>query len=379
MVTGVATAKCHHCGEPLRPRSILCPACGMVHEKQDVPGTRTSGIRSKNASSATGDATGRVPARETVAPRTKNDEEYFGSPAGLLDNIFTGVIHSESIASNADYRKTVADTQHFFDSEDREFNAFATHRRIRTMSGPLLRPPAIVIKNGYVFWSRVSASAFGAAMAHGANSSDLRAKVARLAERLRRESALSARIQRAWHEWLNLEDRSNHAHLSFSDFLRTRTDVQPVIDRIDAGRRALVQECEIWTSGDQARQNADAIVDGMLAAVVAHELGHVCLRHTLIDAPIPLEIYRNLERQADSFAANVLASRESRPHRFIGAALGELLSAWGNRLYDGSGSHPRAAERLENMVRGSESAVRAAESACGISAAEWLELLPSGV
>ena len=82
------------------------------------------------------------------------------------------------------------------------------------------------------------------------------------------------------------------------------------------------------------------------------------------------------ERQADGFAASVLALGPEDPYQFIGAALSWVLMAWFCRSDAEHSTHPRASERLLNLLRDSPSALSAAEQACGMGAEDWVGLLP---
>lgn len=88
----------------------------------------------------------------------------------------------------------------------------------------------------------------------------------------------------------------------------------------------------------------------MVIAVMAHELGHICLAHVVDDGydSNVMSSNRNIERAADLFAASVIQMTNNVNNGAIGAVMLEIsLMCLGSS--DGSLTHPAAVERLENM------------------------------
>ena len=95
---------------------------------------------------------------------------------------------------------------------------------------------------------------------------------------------------------------------------------------------------------------------------IAHEYGHICLGHCNDNNLIlPLEVSRNREREADSFASSIIASlfhREAKKPLFISYVKCEFAWALLDRIYSDifnkdvrASTHPLAAERLKNAIR----------------------------
>ena len=105
------------------------------------------------------------------------------------------------------------------------------------------------------------------------------------------------------------------------------------------------------------RAKAQAISSGMIVGILAHEMGHVCLGH--IHGPSyyesNLEIARNHEREADSFASSVTAACPFGEYVYEGTLFWHYVLA----MQEGNGSvastHPLSRERLENIIRANTS------------------------
>lgn len=114
------------------------------------------------------------------------------------------------------------------------------------------------------------------------------------------------------------------------------------------------------------------IADGIALAVVAHELGHFAYGH-LGGRAASHEINRNAERDADSFAASVLATLPNPDRSLIGAALVWAVAAQRARqsgVDEVEITHPRAHSRLESLMVSMPSAAGVLESVHGLAAAD---------
>ena len=108
---------------------------------------------------------------------------------------------------------------------------------------------------------------------------------------------------------------------------------------------------------------ARELLCAMVMYVIGHELGHVCYGH--IFGPgygdQPLEVCRNQERDADSFASSVIAKSKAQEHWFAGQVMALLTMA----IHEAHGvvtefaTHPTARERLRNAVRSNPEAAAA--------------------
>ena len=98
------------------------------------------------------------------------------------------------------------------------------------------------------------------------------------------------------------------------------------------------------------RARAESIASGMLSFVLAHELGHQALGHVFGEAGNN-EVSRNQEREADSFASNVLATSAFGEYMFAGEMFWQYAQATQQAGDAAPGTHPEARERMENLAR----------------------------
>lgn len=94
---------------------------------------------------------------------------------------------------------------------------------------------------------------------------------------------------------------------------------------------------------------------GMLTVIMAHELGHLALGHTLGPAA-NLEVSRNMEREADSFASSIISSSQMSIKPIEGMILWEVAWAWADNTTGNSHptTHPLWRERIQDFVRANE-------------------------
>ena len=106
------------------------------------------------------------------------------------------------------------------------------------------------------------------------------------------------------------------------------------------------------------------LLGAMVIYVIAHELGHVVYGH--IFGPgydrQPIDVSRNQERDADSFASSVIASSRYAP--FL--VQGQILALYSFAMIEQDsgesaepGTHPIAKERLKNAIRANSEAAEA--------------------
>jgi len=94
---------------------------------------------------------------------------------------------------------------------------------------------------------------------------------------------------------------------------------------------------------------------GLLIGILAHELGHLALGHCH-GVRMNLEISRNQEREADSFASSVISSSPFGDYLVFGTILWEAVWVWVERATGQIAStHPLASERLADLIRANPS------------------------
>ncbi|MFG0253083.1 MAG: M48 family metalloprotease, partial [Phycisphaerales bacterium JB038] len=113
---------------------------------------------------------------------------------------------------------------------------------------------------------------------------------------------------------------------------------------------------------------------------IAHEAGHIALGHTLATGDLPLEVSRNQEREADSFAASVLATSPSQEALFLGQVFTAILLTWQQYAWGDTeeSTHPLAKERFENILRSHSAALKEMGKQYGLTEKFLRGLLPDG-
>jgi Zn-dependent protease with chaperone function len=113
----------------------------------------------------------------------------------------------------------------------------------------------------------------------------------------------------------------------------------------------------------------------MMAQVIGHELGHIALGHTL-GTSANLEVSRNQEREADSFASSVLSTCPFGEYLVAGPVVWELIWVWcehaGNRRI--AATHPLSKERLMEFIRANKDE----SEAIGMCESTIREFMPPG-
>ena len=108
-----------------------------------------------------------------------------------------------------------------------------------------------------------------------------------------------------------------------------------------------------YLSDPSIRQRAISYSSGTIVSVLAHESGHHALGHLLSTSERPnLEIERNQEREADSFASSVVSASPFGEYIFAGTLFWHYaLAVQTDGRDDLKRSHPLSKERFENFVR----------------------------
>lgn len=104
---------------------------------------------------------------------------------------------------------------------------------------------------------------------------------------------------------------------------------------------------------EKIRQKAISYSSGTIVSVLAHECGHHALGHLLsFSEKTNLEIDRNQEREADSFASSVISASPFGEYIFAGTLFWHYaLAIQSDSKSDASRTHPLSRERFENFVR----------------------------
>ena len=104
---------------------------------------------------------------------------------------------------------------------------------------------------------------------------------------------------------------------------------------------------------EKIRQKAVSYSSGTIVSVLAHECGHHALGHLLsFREKANLEIDRNEEREADSFASSVISASPFGEYIFAGTLFWHYAVAMQSDTdSDLARDHPLSRERFENFVR----------------------------
>ena len=104
---------------------------------------------------------------------------------------------------------------------------------------------------------------------------------------------------------------------------------------------------------EKIRQKAVSYSSGTIVSVLAHECGHHSLGHLLaFREKKNLEIDRNEEREADSFASSVISASPFGEYIFAGTLFWHYAMAMQSDAdSDLASNHPLSRERFENFVR----------------------------
>ena len=243
------------------------------------------------------------------------------------------VFYSPHVQTNAMYKTVAAATAFAPDLDNAEVNAFATQAPGR---GGRPATPMIAVLGGAATMVQVAASVVAADTEKGTGSA-----------RLLRDFVRS------------MGGRLCAGGGKFSHAMATETAREIGVDR--------------QLAGPAIAHKAQSYAVGMMAYVIAHELGHIALGHTL-GASVNLEVSRNQEREADSFASSVISTSPFGEYLVTGPVVWDLVWVWcqhaGNQRI--ATTHPLSRERLMDFIRANE----AQAAALGITESTIRDLLP---
>lgn len=106
-------------------------------------------------------------------------------------------------------------------------------------------------------------------------------------------------------------------------------------------------------ANESIRQKAVSYSSGTIVSVLAHETGHHALGHLLsVAEKRNLEISRNQEREADSFASSIISTSPFGEYIFAGTLFWHYaIATQADAASDTASDHPLSKERFENFVR----------------------------
>jgi len=256
-----------------------------------------------------------------VRPRALDEAGEIGAEEGQivtandLRMLAAMVFHAPFVQTNPLYAQ-FADTTAFVPlMEEPVVNAFAAHQPLE-INGKGVDPPLIVVMGGVV-----TAAALAAACHAEDSINPRRVEGCRLAE-------------------------------AFELIGEIIVSSGGCISQEDA---EMVSEHVLSERGEEnahATRLARSVAAGTLVGIIAHELGHIALGHTLGEQS-SYEVSRNQERQADSFASCVTDQCPFSDHLVTGQILWWTILVWVEYAAGGGDAttHPSSLERLLNCVR----------------------------
>lgn len=224
--------------------------------------------------------------------------------------LFEYVRNSSHVKDNLLYAETMNASRFFYNKTNNTVNAFAGVRKLNEKDDSLTR--VLCVLGGAARFSRVASLAVAAEMNgdKGAGSRFLKA--------------------------LKPQDCS----------ILDAAAAQRIVK--EAGLSAVLSDVATLSK-------AKSISAGLLLGIIAHECGHLSLGHVLKTSDtVNLEISRNQEREADSFASSVIASSPFGEYVLVGTLFWHYALA---HRQDGASAttHPLSKERFENFVRANPS------------------------
>ena len=245
-------------------------------------------------------------AKETVTANDPSVAQYFQPSEAEMAQLFEYVRSAANVKENLQYANIMRDVRFFYLADNDTMNAYASLKQLNKDKDELYR--VIVLLGGAVRFSKVASLAVAAHL-----SGDKQAPL---------------RLVRA---------------LNGSDF--GKFDLGTVVRLVNAA------ELGGALTSETVQAKAKSVAAGMILGILAHEAGHHALGHTLnTSEKVNLEISRNQEREADSFASSVIASSPFGEYILAGTLFWHfaLASQQGDAI---ATTHPLSKERFENFVR----------------------------
>lgn len=244
------------------------------------------------------------------------------------------VFYSPHVQGNAQYQARAGQTTLHFQPESDEVNAFATDQ---PLGSPELKPPLIVILGGMANATRLAALALGVCKQQVGPEA---------------QATLVKTIQ-----GLGRHIVQNNGAFSLESSQEVFAEL-PLKNQLQ---------------DPEAARKARSFAAAMNMAVIAHELGHIALGHTL-GVHQNLEISRNQEREADSFASSVASASPFSDYIIEGGIFWWVILTWVEAALGSNQetTHPYSRERLLDYIR----ANREQAASLGLDEQSIQEFLP---
>ena len=248
-----------------------------------------------------------LPAREAGRLDESVAKAYVEPSMAEMNQLCEYVRNAPNVRENAAYSRIMSSVEFYCQRDNNVVNAYAAIKKPEKESEKSVR--IIVFCGGAARFSRVASLAVGAELCGDAGAA------------------------RRFVNALKSSDLSN-----FSEATAIR-----LIG--DAGLAVALAD-------DKVVAKARSVSAGLMLGVIAHEAGHQALCHTLNTAKtVNLEVSRNQEREADSFASSVIASSPFGEYILAGTLFWHYAMAMQQGDEAVESTHPLSKERFENFVR----------------------------
>ena len=275
-------------------------------EKEEAPMGMALGAHQGATQDAHQDATQDAHHGALVTAKDPAVAQYFQPSEAELAQLFEYVRSAANVKENLQYASIMKDVRFFCLADNDAVNAYASLKQLNKDKDE--RHRVIVLLGGAVRFSKVASLAVAAHL-----SGDKQAPV---------------RLVRA---------------LAPTDC--GKLDLDSVVRLVNAA------DLGAALANETVQAKAKSVSAGMILGILAHEAGHHALGHTLnTSEKVNLDISRNQEREADSFASSVIASSPFGEYILAGTLFWHfaLASQQGDAV---ATTHPLSKERFENFVR----------------------------
>lgn len=255
-----------------------------------------------------------------------NDVEFsFDTTQREIEYIYDMVKNSSYVFSNIEYKEKANKTTITFDEDDNTINAYATSHRYPNHD--------IHIFAGLSFSSKLMAIA--------------------LANFVENKNDVSLETLRQACDYIGQVIKDKNGEF-------TALDVANGIELLDISMTPII------------KAESNSYWFGSILSVVGHELGHICLSHT-VRGDWSNSVSRNDERQADLFAYSVVSTTPFAKYNVLSTLFTEIVFAWMSKGNNGPATtHPHAKERVMNTINSNEELLKG----YGITIENILDFLP---
>lgn len=318
---------CIHCNAPLTGSAEMasgnrCPECGSLNLPSSVQCVRC-GFRLSAGSDTRRPFLGTLTVRDVENRFSGNNALLNFIDPGIfnlntqmaeIEQIFGFVIHSPHITTNSSFKKRAQGISLIYLDNEDIVNAFASDHEIPEYEA---MPPFIGLFKGLCNASKLSSLAAATCSISGNNQLLIDTFM-----------FLGGKISQSG-EFSVEHLKEGFSSLGFSKQLT-----------------------------DEIQRKARSYFSAILLSVISHEIGHICYNHTL-GKRTTLEVSRNQERDADSFASSVISTTPFSDYNCYGSALWWMVLTWVEENAPGSigepTTHPISRERLLRLLSDNES------------------------